>query len=103
MVQAMIDFRKELDSRCIEWVDKSDSAILGKLYDGTSPFNIDRTHFDYNGNNVSVINGYGTYGGKPIDSKMNFGLLEVMVGSNEPVGWLTCEEAITLIFGKGEK
>lgn len=95
LCEEMIKFRNYLDENKIEWKDASDlaSSII-------EDFAIYRTHFYYKGNRISVINGYCTYGGynKFINDGKNEGLLEVMIGSNEPKGWLTAEEAIEYIF-----
>lgn len=94
MCEEMINFRNQLDQKGIKWIDKSDE---------NEHFVMHRTHFDYDGKLISVINGYGSYGGFSFFSEKNLGLLEVMVGENEPVGWLTCEEAIDYIFnGKSD-
>lgn len=52
-----------------------------------------RIHFKYNNKRISVISGFGTYGG-------HMGLLEVMINDREPIGWLNAEEAEELIFKK---
>lgn len=66
---------------------------------------IARTHFEYKGIKVSVINGFGTYGGwaganGAQKEEDNEGLLEVMVSGSEPCGWLTAVEAIRFIEEK---
>lgn len=94
MVEEMTKFRKFLDDAGIEWIDKSEE------FNG---YKMDRTHFEYRGNLVSVINGYGSYGGINIINGKNLGLLEVMIGNDEPVGNLTCDEAIKYIFDECEE
>ena len=92
--EEMIKFRKYLDDKGIEWKDKSTEDFFDDIkYDYT----IHRTHFYHNGNLVSVINGQGTYGGVDFDGN-NRGLLEVMIGDDEPEGYLSCEQAIEYIF-----
>ena len=49
-----------------------------------------RTKYTYNGNDYSVICGYGTYGGGQ-------GLLEVMVNGEEPFGHLTVEDILEIM------
>ena len=49
---------------------------------------------NYKGKLHSVICGYGTYGGQE-------GLLEMMIGNNDPSGWHTAEDVIEIL--KGEK
>lgn len=91
MVEEMLKLRKFLDEKKIPWEDASEEM--------SDIVKIDRTHFDYKGYAISVINGFGTYGGysganfPADDEKDNLGLLEVMVGGNEPKGWLTAKEA----------
>ena len=49
---------------------------------------------------VSVINGYGTYGGYSVFEHSNKGLLEVMSGilnDGEPIGFLTADELIKIL------
>ena len=85
-------FRKVLDEKNIEWHDASDED--GEIW-------ICRTHFEHEGNIVSVVNGFGTYGGfagANADDYINEGLLEVMIGGNDPVGWLTFRDAVQMIF-----
>ena len=43
---------------------------------------------------VSVINGYGTYGGYSSVRPTNAGLLEMRIGESEPIGSLTANEVI---------
>lgn len=81
----------------ISWTDASEEM--------SEWVKIARTHFKYNGIQCSVINGFGTYGGwaganGAQKEEDNEGLLEVMVSDNEPVGWLTAEEAIRFIERK---
>ena len=87
MCNEMIKLRSELDRRGVEWTDKSESRTLP----------IDRTHFYWKGYFVSVINGFGTYGGFLSFDQINEGLLEVMIGHSEPIGWLTADEVIQKI------
>lgn len=69
------------------------------------PYSLYRLHFVYKGNKWSVVSGYGSYGG-------NKGLLEIMrlgqveseelyPANDEPIGWLTAEEVMLMIFGGG--
>lgn len=95
MVEEMIKLREKLDDLKIEWVDKSFKSKFkmgGKVY-------IDRIHFDYNDKHYSVINGYGTYGGYGINSNKNEGLLEMMIDSNAPEGYLTADKVIEKLKG----
>lgn len=92
MCEEMIKLRQMLDDAGINWVDASDEIDMGfKLCF------IHRTRFEINGNQYSVINGYGTYGGYYSFGPVNEGLLEIMgegVNNGEPLGWLTAEEVL---------
>ena len=90
MVEEMIALRNKLDEKGIEWTDESQKfefCLGGKL-------GIDRTHFNYKGKKISVINGYGTYGGLGILSDENEGLLELYDFESEPIGYLTADEVM---------
>lgn len=89
--EEMQKLRNYLDSKKIEWIDKSDDWEMGWIC---------RTHFDYKDNHWSVINGSGTYGGFYINEKSNYGALELMVdcvNGGEPVGYLKAEDVIKYI------
>ena len=90
MVEEMIKLREKLDDLKIKWVDKSDKFKLK----GGGEFFIDRTHFDYNDKHYSAINGFGTYGGCNVLTGKNEGLLELMIDSNTPEGYLTADKVI---------
>lgn len=87
MCDEMIKLRSILDERGVKWADKSDKGM----------YPIDRTHFYWKGYFVSVINGFGTYGGFSSFNPINNGLLEVMIGESEPIGCLTADEVIQKI------
>ena len=54
-----------------------------------------RTKFNIKGNEFSVINGIGSYGGCIYAGAENHGLLECWVNqTGEPEGWLTAEDVI---------
>ena len=89
MVEEMIKLRKVLDNSNIEWEDKSEKW---KLEQGGS-LGIDRTHFNYKGQKISVINGFGTYGGYTFGNE-NKGLLELSMNGREPIGNLTAREVV---------
>jgi len=94
--EEMQKLRDYLDSKKIEWIDKSDDWEMGWIC---------RTHFDYKGNHWSVINGLGTYGGFYINEKSNYGVLELMVdcvNGGEPVGYLKAEDVIKYMEGVTE-
>lgn len=95
--EEMKRFREYLDHNNIEWVNVTYSCEESEKY------NLYRTQFLHKNKKVSVINGYGSYGGFSLLSGKNEGLLEVMIEGSNPVGWLTCDEAIELIFGDKRK
>lgn len=64
-----------------------------------------RTHFEFKGLKISVINGFGTYGGwfgvnPGMTEDENMGLLEIMIEDSEQVGWLKAENIMEIL---GEK
>ena len=92
----MKKLRGELDKRGIAWVDVSEDNFPGiDLW-------ICRTHFRYGKYQVSVINGFGTYGGFFFSEKENEGMLEMMancVNGGEPEGHLTANEVMKILDG----
>ena len=97
----MKKLRKMLDDKKIEWVDASEEM--------SEWVKIARTHFTYKGFDVSVANGFGTYGGwsganiGADEEKDNLGLLEVYIPSvGDTGGWLKAEEAMKYIEEKLE-
>lgn len=90
MPQEMDRLRSILDEMGIKWCDKTERHGIP----GTIDLTIYRTHFTYKGKIHSVICGYVTYGGQE-------GLLEMMIGNNDPSGWHTAEDIIEIM--KGEK
>ena len=89
MNEEMRKFRKMLDAEHIRWEDKSDFGI----------YPICRTHFTYNGQRWSVIHGVGSYGGVDLLTGADRGLLEAYNFCDEPVGYLTAEEAMQYVKG----
>ncbi|MEE1037813.1 MAG: hypothetical protein U0K95_01500 [Eubacterium sp.] len=97
----MKELRKMLDEKNIPWHDASDVMSEDKDW----PVWICRTHFEYDGLKISVVNGFGTYGGwyganPGMTEEKNMGLLEIMIEDNEPVGWLKAEDIMKIL---GEK
>lgn len=86
----MKKLREGLDERHIPWEDKSDDDNGGGYW-------ICRTHFRFNGNRWSVINGFGTYGGFHSFTWKNNELLECMTGNEEPVGWLMAKDVFEMM------
>lgn len=87
--QEMKKLRTYLDEHKIKWSDESDRYMC-------------RTRFLHNKNTISVVNGFGSYGGIGIDAD-NRGFLEVWGKpfGKYPVGYLTAENIIATIWGKG--
>ena len=57
-----------------------------------------RTYFNIMGDKVSVINGYGSYGGIDLITNNNQGLLEMMCNWIPDVtGYLTADEVIKIL------
>lgn len=99
--EEMKKLRKMLDEKNISWHDASE--IMSEIKEW--PMWICRTHFEYKGMEISVINGFGTYGGwdganPGMTEDKNMGLLEIMIEDNEPVGWLKAEDIMEIL---GEK
>ena len=85
MTDEMIKLRKSLDERDIKWIDHSDPDDY-KIH-------IDRTHFTVGHHFISVIHGFGTYGGVSLYGK-DKGLLEMQLDHLDPVGFYTAEDII---------
>ncbi len=103
--QEMIKLRELLTEHDIEWFDNStivsDKTVnklvkLGheKRYCDTTIY---RTFFKFNGLEISVVNGYGTYGGYDPYTGDNSGLLEIWDGEHDIEGWLTAEQIISIL------
>ena len=91
----MKKLRKWLDDSNIPWEDKSDlpKKVMPDYF-------IYRTHFEIDNVFVSVINGFGSYGGVNLLSGINEGLLELMsngVNKGSPIGYLRAIEVIDII------
>ena len=90
----MQKLRDWLDQHSIPWEDCSE--YIGLFFDSW----VCRTHFMADNHKVSVINGYGTYGGFSFFENNNEGLLEVMsdiINDGEPIGFLTADELIKIL------
>lgn len=98
----MQKLRDWLDENEICWEDVSEDFGKGIPSEIDYELWICRTHFEVKGHEISVINGYGTYGGYGIFSKDNQGLLETMglwYGDDSVKGYLTAEEVINKVKG----
>lgn len=88
--EEMQKLRAGLKEREISWIDKSDDCNYRGLW-------VCRTHFMYNGDHWSVINGFGTYGGFDHYS-INRELLECQCGElSEPIGFLTAADVFRIM------
>lgn len=85
----MKKLRKWLDKEGIEWEDNTEKNYCSGW--------MVRTYFTYKDNFVSVVNGYGSYGGFSSFHPKNEDLLEMMVSENEPIGRLTADQVITYL------
>ena len=94
--EEMKKLREELTKRQIEWSDWSEVYKVNPEDQGEY---IDRTKIFVKGEEISIINGFGTYGGyDSFDGESgNDGLLELMVGNFEPIGWLKADKCLELI------
>ena len=88
MTREMKKLRDMLTKSDIYWWDDSDRGYL----------DIDRTKFVYNDIQYSVIHGHGTFGGYNLFDK-DEGLLEMMAGNNEPIGYLTALDVMSYVTG----
>jgi hypothetical protein len=100
VVEEMQKLRDMLDEKNIPWQDDTDDFSTERFENW-----ICRTHFEYNGNEISVINGIGTYGGwgGANLTEENLGLLEIMIGEVNPIGWMKAEECMELLETKEPK
>jgi len=82
----MTKLREYLDAHDIKWRDDSEDFTLCWMC---------RTKFDIRGNEFSVINGVGSYGGVNAGCNYNQGLLELWINEKgEPTGYLKAEDVI---------
>ena len=88
MPEEMIKLRNVLNSKKLEWLDRTEKPSFSLL-----DLTIYRTWFIYKGKEWLIVSGYGTYGGEE-------GLLEVMVDDYNPMGSLTAQEVIMLMDGE---
>lgn len=87
----MEKLRKKLDEKNIEWQNCSTYPTEMIKYW------ICRTHFDYKGHNISVVHGYGSYGGIDFIRNSDEQLLEIMIDGKEPIGHLAAADIFKLI------
>lgn len=86
--------RDKLDDMGVKWIDASE------CYGNT--ITITRTRFrDKEGTKWSAIHGFGTMGGYN-GMRADEGLLEICSWNGEPIGYLTAEQVITLVFNGKE-
>lgn len=88
----MLKLRDMLDKMNIDWEDDSDP-----ITPNTIECRVYRTQFYYNGDDFSVIYGFGTYGGwNRFAEKEDPKLLELMINDEEPTGWHTADDIIKI-------
>lgn len=93
MCPEMLKLRDMLDEMNIDWTDDSDP-----ITPNTIECRVYRTHFYHNGDDYSVIYGFGTYGGwNRFSNKTDPQLLELMINDDEPTGWHTAEDIIKIM------
>lgn len=87
------------NSICWEDVSTDYSQLKEQMNDPDFPdLSMCRTHFTINGDKVSVINGWGSYGGNDWHTGERLGLLEIRadkINDGQPIGWLTADEVIS--------
>lgn len=89
----MLKLRDILDEMSIAWTDDSDP-----LTPDTIECRIYRTTFYANSARYSVVYGFGTYGGwNRFSEKADPQRLELMINSEEPTGWHTAEDIISIM------
>ncbi len=107
LCEEMKKLRQWLSDNDIVWFERS-SIMSEKKIDylmhicgGTERAYFDtsiyRTHFIINGELWSVINGFYTHGGFEPYVNKNYGMLELRIGDNDPVGWLSADNIIKRI------
>lgn len=89
MCEEMIKLRQYLDEHEINWLDHSDPPEYTKIH-------IDRTNFLVGNHFVSVIHGFGTYGGVSLFGNDNK-LLEMRIDRNDPKGWLKADDVMKIV------
>lgn len=98
----MKKLRNMLDKKGVQWVDVSSiltEAVINRIMRECNvsrewaDSSMWRTHFTYKGYFFSVIYGYGSYGNES-------GLLECMIGGEEPEGGLTANDVLKLMEEK---
>ena len=104
MCEEMVRLREALTKMSVKWTDHSDIVTdemleeKKKIYPNISSVFLDttmyRTWFEYRGYEISVIYGYGSWGG-PNGFGTDPRLLEARFGMNEePIGWLTADKVL---------
>lgn len=89
--EQMSKLRQMLNEKGVHWEDHSQES---------ENFWICRTRFKHKGVEVSVINGFGTYGGFNIVNPNNMGLLEMWIQSeSNPEGFLSAKQIMEKLYG----
>jgi len=97
--EEMQKLRDWLDENNIDWEDMSEDFSKGSIDD----FWICRTWFEIKDRKISVINGYGTYGGIRFLDGKNEGLLEIMGLDDDVIGHMTADDVIAAISERLEE
>lgn len=93
------NLKKILDDKKIEWFDMSEYNSIDDV-----DLSIERIHIFQKNIHFSIVNGFGTYGGYRTFDNKNLGLLELYgTGIDDPIGFLTAEEAFEKMIKKGLK
>ena len=96
MCPEMLKLREQLDKLNIDWADASDPVSEHRIL--LNSHHIYRTHFDYKGDEYSVIYGFGTYGGwGRFPDVGDPQLLELMINDDIPTGWPTADDIIKIM------
>lgn len=92
--EEMQKLRDWLDESGIEWQDKSDDISV------KNDFWMVRTHFDYKGHHILVINGFGSYGGFNRVYPENLGALDMMICDTEEIHGILSADNVKEILSK---
>lgn len=103
--EEMQKLRNYLDEHNIKWRDESDKGVFARKDNvDFSIYWMCRTKFEIKGNEFSVINGIGSYGGCLYAGAKNNGLLECWINQKgEPEGYLKADDVIKKVKACAKK
>lgn len=103
--EEMQKLRNYLDEHKIKWRDESDKGVSARKDNVVFPiYWMCRTKFNIKGNEFSVINGIGSYGGCIYAGAKNNGFLECWINQKgEPEGYLKAEDVIKKVEACAKK